>query len=389
MKNLKKILAVALAVVMMAALSVSMFAATIGSTGKVESTDTTVTFKNVLKAYNPDETSIYAPAVSYAFTIAAASGTEIGQTITDANSVQAVVKAGVGNPTITALVAWTMDNTITAATAGADNNKDITVDFSGVTFPAAGVYRYKITREVTDTNNALEQDTTITVADDKNVRYLDVYVKEVDGVRSIYGYVLHDVTSDITTSTTKSAGFYDNYKTSNLIVSKTLVNDSANNSNKFPFFVTFANTKAAHIKTSNTVDGYSGESTVGTLAAAATSDTPTIAHNGAVKYIGIPNGFTAEVYETNNVTGTTYKSEGAADTAAAAKNITWSSTNDANKSNTASSAAATDENKTIAFTNTLEIISPTGVILRVAPFAIILLAGIALFVIARRRRVED
>ncbi|MBQ2468244.1 MAG: hypothetical protein II503_01045, partial [Clostridia bacterium] len=43
----------------------------------------------------------------------------------------------------------------------------------------------------------------------------------------------------------------------------------------------------------------------------------------------------------------------------------------------------------IEITTTLDAISPTGVIVRFAPFAIILLAGVALFVIARRRRVED
>ena len=380
MKNLKKIMAVALAVMMTAALSVSIFAAAISSTsdsfGTVESTDTSVTFKNVLNAYNPDEDTIFAPAVSYAFAIAPASGAEIGQTITDADDVQAVVKAGVGSPSITASAAWTMDNELDAASDGAENNKAITVDFDGVNFTAAGVYRYKITRTVTDTNNVIDED--------DNDRFLDVYVKDENGTFSIYGYVLHDVTDDITTATEKSDGFYDDYKTSNLVVSKDLVNDTANNDNQFPFSVTFADTADAHIMVGST-----GNATVAAMAAGDTSSDPTIADSSSVKYIGIPNGFTADVYETNDVTGTTYKSEGAADTAADEKNITWDATGDANKSKTASTAAATDETKTVAFTNTLELISPTGVIVRVAPFALILLAGVVLFVIVRRRKVED
>ena len=55
MKNLKKIMAVAIAVVMMAALSVAIFADAIGTGGTVESTATSVTFKNVLNAWNPDD----------------------------------------------------------------------------------------------------------------------------------------------------------------------------------------------------------------------------------------------------------------------------------------------------------------------------------------------
>ncbi|MBQ6676541.1 MAG: hypothetical protein IJM71_00685 [Clostridia bacterium] len=373
MKNLKKILAVAIAVMMTAALSVAIFADAIGTDGTVESTATSVTFKNVLNAWNPDETSIYAPAVSYDFSIAAASGTNVGQTITDENDVQAIVKAGVGTPTISDS-SWAMDETLTAAAAGAENNKDITVDFSSVTFESAGVYRYVVSRTVTDTNNVVDED--------DNDRFLDVYVKEESGVFSIYGYVLHDTTDDITTATEKSDGFYDDYKTSNLVVSKDLVNDTPNNEHQFPFSVTFADTKEAHIKVAA-----QNNATVADMAAGATTSAPTIADQSSVKYIGIPNGFTASVYETNNVTGTTYKSEGAADNAAGVQNITWAE--GSNQSKTASTNAATDTTKEVAFTNTLELISPTGVIVRVAPFALILLAGVVLFVIVRRRKVED
>ena len=125
------------------------------------------------------------------------------------------------------------------------------------------------------------------------------------------------------------------------------------------------------------------------MTAGATESAPTIAHQGKVKYIGIPNGFTATVYETNDVTGTTYKSEGTADTAAAAKNIVW--TGEGAKSNTAATTAATDVTKAVDFTNTLEIISPTGVVLRFAPYIAMLVAGVALFIIlgSKRRKNND
>ena len=110
-----------------------------------------------------------------------------------------------------------------------------------------------------------------------------------------------------------------------------------------------------------------------------------IASGGTVKYIGIPNGFTSTVYETNDVTGTTYKSEATADNTVNAKNIIWTTEGGANKSNNATTSAATNETKAIAFKNTLEVISPTGLFLRFTPFLVIIGAAILLLLVSRRR----
>lgn len=390
MKKFKKIGAFVLVVVMMLALSVTAFAAGDGSDSL--GTGDTVTIEDRLIAFNPDESSVYAPAVTFNYSIAAGTG---GVTITDSDDVQAVVLAGdwsgtdsngnsisvSGAPTITASNSYSMDDTLNASATGDDTNvKNIEISFESVTFPKPGVYRYTVTREIDDTNLALESADTI-------VRTLDVYVMEENGTRSIYGYILHDVDGDVDeSSTTKYDHYESEYKTSNLTVGKTLVNDSMMNGHKFPFSVTFTGTKNAHIMVDPN-EGVSGKATAADMAAGVTSSEPGIANEGIVKYIGIPNGFTATVYETNDVTGTSYKSEGVADTAAAAKVINW--TGDTANSNSASSAAATDVTKTIAFTNTLELISPTGVVMRVAPYVMILTAGIALLIVSKRGRREE
>ena len=386
-KYFGKIGALVLAGVMAMAMSVTAFAAVNGSDSL--GSGNIVTIKDVLKVYNPDETSVYAPDVTFHYSITAGTG---GATVTDENDVQAIVLAGnwsgtnsneteiavSGEPSITESVAYTRDNTLVADDEGAANEKIITVNFENVTFPKPGIYRYEITRTTTDTYNVLESK--------ENVRrYFDVYVKEENSTCTIYGYILHDISGDISkTSTTKYNNFTSEYKTSNLTVGKTLVNDATMNGHQFPFSVSFVNTKNAHIKVDPN-QGADGKATATAMNAGATTSAPTIANEGIVKYIGIPNGFTSTVYETNDVTGTTYKSEATADNTVNAKNIIWTTEGGANKSNNATTFAATNETKAIAFKNTLEVISPTGLFLRFTPFLVIIGAAVLLLLVSRRR----
>ena len=72
------------------------------------------------------------------------------------------------------------------------------------------------------------------------------------------------------------------------------------------------------------------------------------------------------------------------------KKIDWT-TGSTSISNTATMTAITagaDDNvsHTIQFTNTLELISPTGYVSRFAPYALILIGGVALLIIAKKRK---
>ena len=391
-KQIKKIGALVLAGVLALGMSMTTLAAGDGSDSL--GAGNTVSIKDKLIAFNPDETSIYAPAVTFSYTIVAGSG---GDTVTDADDISAVVLAGdwsgtdgsgnsiavSGTPTITGSNSYSLSDTLKAASDGDNTNeKDISVSFESVTFPKPGIYRYTITRTITDTNGVLESTADIT-------RSLDVYVKEESGTCSIYGYILHDISGDIgKESTTKYDHYESEYKTSNLTVGKTLINDSMMNGHKFPFSVTFENAKGAHIMV-DAEKGGTGKATAPALDAGVVLSEPTIANEGIVKYIGIPNGFTATVFETNDVTGTSYKSQYSLDgaTLTGDKVISW--TGEAAKSNSASTEAATDKTKTVGFTNTLAIISPTGVALRFAPYAVLFAAGLVLLFVFRRRDTEE
>ncbi len=458
-----KIGALLLAVIMIMAMSTTAFAATTldanGEQGAFTNPDTpvsqskTLVLSKEITAYNSDETTINAPTISYTYTIGAA--TVSSYTVTDnankhASGVGAVtvpVKAGVGTPTIanSGVVAWTTADSLTAANAGAANKKDISIDFSSVVFTGAGVYRYVINEALTSGYTYASSGVTETLYNNgtsdvaaSHSRYIDVYVRPVTtgfaggtvaADWDIYGYTCFynndDAITDAnkTTDAVKTTSFVagttngttavkaDSYYTFNLTLSKTVVNDAYGASTvSFPFTVLFTNatvTKNIDIigdVENATVTGWT-DPAAGALSS--TNGVALIKSGGQIKYIGIPNGTSVEVYETNTATGVIYQVATAVTTSTTTTNtdnsVNWGSapgsavaqsnpkeTYQSTKATISTTADADDDNDyTVAITNTLLTISPTGVTLRIAPYAIMLFVGIALFVITRRRREED
>lgn len=389
MKHVKKIAALALALALVLGLSVTAWAeTTIGADGKATSTDTSVVIYKELTVFNPSAASINAPTVSYGYAIESAAG---GSSITDEAGVKAVTYAGVGTPAITATVAWTPSESVNASAEGAANKKPITIDFSGVSFPRAGVYRYKVTESITDAAYAAAGVVNGTIT---NERWLDVYVND-DG---IYGYVLMDASADTVAASNKTEGFVattsataDQYHTFNLTVSKTVTNDAYTKTtqHQFPFTVTFANdtvTGAVKPIVSTSGNATLAQADAAAIASFAATD-PTIADSASVTYTGIPMGTSVSIVETNDVAGTTY----GVTTAGADVNIETAESVTSGNSTTgtiavAAQTAGSEANKTVAVTNNMLQISPTGLVFRVAPYVAMLCVGIPLFVVMTRRR---
>ncbi len=456
---MKKLLALVLAAMMLMAMMTTAMAANADMTGQgtedgvigeytAQDTQTkygnTVILYKEIKAYNETAGSVYAPTITYNYTIAPGAA---GAQVKDAggvalhkskNAVEVQTKAGPDGAKISGSVdngdnytdgqlVFTPAVSLNTSTDGTKNVFKLKVDLSGVEWKAAGVYRYIITETTTEAqkNAAGIADGTST-----ETRYLDVYVMdgETTGTYQVYGYVcfqtlgsIDGTVQDTVTKAAKTEGFVadnggeqgttaltaDQYYTFNLKVSKTLVGDQAMNDHKFPFFVNIKNSSVTadiKLKTTTVEDGGTaadGDDKAGNLSAeTGLADTPTIDHQSNITYIGIPVGITAattaDVYENNDVTGTTYLSQFSIDTAAATdeskKSISWITTGNANKSIVAQWAEvdmnkANEDTHAVDFTNTLEVISPTGVVMRVAPYALILGAGLMLLLISRKRKV--
>ncbi len=262
----------------------------------------------------------------------------------------------------------------------------------------------------------------------------------------VYGYVCLDSslgTTDVTDATTKTNGFVDSdsaanittadeYHTYNLTIGKTLNGDATMNSNKFPFDASWTAGDATGsfqfaVETTGTAQVTTGSGNAanattvnGTVIAAAdtivpvgganavgTADkdgSPAIANGATVKYIGIPDGTKVAVTETNNVIGTTYTTT-ATETigSGSATDVVWTggtaalssdskaATMDQNDTTTyaQASAPAADSNVAIQVTNNLAIISPTGYVVRIAPYAMILGGGLALLLLSKKYKREE
>ena len=138
----------------------------------------------------------------------------------------------------------------------------------------------------------------------------------------------------------------------------------------------------------------SANATQTTLAAAPIAGTwnPTIADGASVTYVGIPCGTTVTIKEKNDIIGVTYSAAiTGADTNGDTKYINFNEESNNAVVNCGATAlnVATENHNDVTFTNTLIQISPTGVVLRIAPYALMLSAGIVLFVLSRKRKAAE
>ena len=234
-----------------------------------------------IKKYLVIKKNVTAPTVSFTYTLA--SGTAIPATDTT-HEIKAgpdgAVFASTGGTSMTVVFApddaltpessAPSGSTIQFATADTSDEayveKDITVDLSGVTFPAAGIYRYIITEQTPEA-------TGITY-DSVNKRYIDVFVHKYDqGEDDKYvAYTaivkLNDGAPDTegkADAATKSTGFTNRYATDNLSFSKEVTGNQSSFNQYFKFTVELTDSLSTvsgdtHVKLGGVFDAKPAES---------------------------------------------------------------------------------------------------------------------------------
>lgn len=438
MKNVKKIGALVLALVMVLAMGTTAFAAddqtgTLANNGVVKNADhssvgTTLNIPKGITVYGSLD-RVYGPTVTYTYSIEPASVTS-GAKVTDFNNVEHIVEAGpTGSASLTDSNAAFTSSEVTLTSGNAEITDNITVSIDTSKFNKPGIYRYKIS-DTTTTSTLYAAG--ITRPDDYITdRYLDVYVKYNTAETSfeVYGYVLTDANNTAiegtddqplswVTPTSKSSGYIatsettkgtDEYHTVDVKVTKKVTGAMGDKTHEFPFTIAVSNSSLHY---------YSGEvaSTPSAVSAltdgAATSVSASLKDNETFYIYGLNPKATVAYTEKNNtpdiykltVTGDdNSKIKDASDAnidavavsvlngTKATAELKVSNYDSANTTTSVKATVTADAaNKAVTFTNNLEEISPTGVVLRVAPYALILAAGVILLMLSKKRRpVED
>lgn len=407
-----------------------------------------ITLNKTLIVFNPEAVGVYEPNIQYTYSVTPVTVNTAADKATvkddgslnDGVPVTLHVKNGVaGGLVFTSAQAFADTNTkVDAKAAGTLVEKNIVLTVDPTVFTAAGIYRYKLsdTTAVADLNAV-----GITRPEGyKTDRYIDLYVKnngkdasgnplfKIENAVVFVETSVNPTEGNITPATEKTTGFNedpqtdndytddttaDHYYTYNLKVEKETTGNLADKSHGFPFAVSISGIKASKIT-------FAG---VGVAAASAADETVTsgavtkgeltessvlkLADGQSVTFYGIPYGASAIVSEYNDtydeytakkdVTKTTNASTEvklAADVTLTAKDASAKAELatiliDAGTAHSATDTTQKSTATTVAhFTNNLAEISPTGVVLRVAPYALMLGAGFLFILLAKRRKEE-
>lgn len=433
---LKKLVGIIAATSMVATMSIAAFAddAEVQTDGTQTTSSATVSMLKTIKLVDENidggsYISKHCPNVTYTYTITAPTAAELVAAHGEDNS---EIALKVGNTA--AVNSTTATLSYTSAQSDNDTNDKNAADglvsryveftFDSSQFTEAGIYRYKVTEsDPTGTDASLVENIYNSAGGGGYVkeRYIDVWVIINNGTPEIKGYTVVEKTKDQndddiymktggytetsydeegnkdggTTSTTPDPVTGGNvgedyrsvsqYTTYDLKVAKNVINSKKS----FDFTINLGGLIDTH---KIWVNG-----TETTVSGTTLSTTTTLSNGGTYIIKGLPASATYTISEalksgdTNTYSVTATKTEKGGTAAAISPSEATIGGNGNPTSSTISNATAITSTgaltgDTVTVTNTCTSITPTGVILKVIPYVIMVVAGFAIIVFVARRR---
>ena len=277
-------------------------------------------------------------------------------------------------------------------------SKSVTIDFTGVSFDEPGIYRYIVSETPLEQPGAFTQD--------QNPKTLDVYVTDDNGSLTIASYVLHsdsaapvrnatggsqDVAEALSAVANKVTGFINRYSTKNLTIKKQVSGNQASKDKYFRYTLNITNAGAgskiiADVSTNAEVQPLTNSATV------YNGETMGNANNVTVLTCDENGAFTQDFYLKHDQSITLKQlpagaswtlSEAAEDYASQDLSALDAAEYSAN------SGTIADQDVTIGLMNTRNGVIPTGIMLSIAPYLLmVLLAGAGMVLAGRKHAVR-
>lgn len=405
---LKRIGAVALAVAVSLTMGTAAFAADTNDPatldgGIANSPSTTLVIPKGVTFMNDDDVTSYGPGITYSYTVAPAA-VDSGTKITDHDGTTGTLNAGpAGGMTIdsTTPVSFASTDTFTTTAAGTEATKNIVLNVVLSKFSKPGIYRYVLTD--TTTTEALSAAGITRASGYQTTRYIDVFIKQGASALEVYGYAVKATNNatnnkDKDNKTGKDPGFVasssaegsntDKYKTYNVTLTKEVAGTMADKNHEFPFAATISNDGKKYFAAEGGISAATSAD-----ATAATSLSSILLKDGETYTIaGLSPRATVAYTETNDTTDL-YEVTAAGSISALDVTEGTNKTYSVAAGNVSDYAVTNVGDATnysaVTFTNTLNEVSPTNVVMRFAPFLFIFGAAILLLVVMRRRRTQD
>ena len=420
--------------------------------GKLETLGNSVSFDKVIRVETDNNEMVDQPDVVWEYTVAGVTNNqkinvggasesaafEVGKTkIVDKNHQEMIVLAGQASQIDTAnsdLKAEFKANSFDLAGTEGSTLKDfkdgVKISFKPAAFATPGVYRFVVTENAASGANKEDVEAMKVNVDGvekpyQTQRFLDVYVRlkegSTTGEKEIYGYVLHSGDTLIASNQTgnkhtgdKNSGFdgdgnktgkrdtpqgYTRYTPRKLKVDKK-ISGMINKDNLFPFTVNLFHNKAGAVNFDNAdLQVKVKMPGANTYTVKKASDIPGLGaklkDNQSLEIIGLPKTTTYNVKENNN-TSLTIKSDvrfsedvahPVPDTAAVTTETVAPGQDSTERGGT---NKLLEKDSHVAYHNHIDEITPTGVVLTVAPYAMMLaVAGSMGFMFFNRKKEEE
>ena len=397
--------------------------------------DTAIPLNKTVVIFNTDDgTEVREPDITFSYALAKVDSTldpaaQLESTVTDGTNTVNVYNGVPAAITAPSNIVYANTNIVAATTKGYEDEKSTNITVDATAFPHAGIYRYKITESSSVTPESVGMEAHTDAYD--NTRYLDVYIYNPDydatsnptghqtkwlGAAVIFKTKVttsgSEGTDNINTTFEKTTGFepgtdgtpgttdfttdatVDRYFTYNLEVTKAITGSLADKNHDFPFQISFTGALEHAVTVDVTNSSANPANTTLSISDTAAADTAALHDSETYTVTGLPKGTTVTVTEYNDTvddyklttsfTGTTSTAtKSAATLGTDADHLTGET---GVLINSGSTDVKADTKTVLTFTNDLASISPTGYVARFAPYALILIGGIALLIIAKKHR---